>query len=172
MFKVTHIKTFAEEGLEDVQKELPEIEDTTVAAPAAATDEWNEDNLQAVSGGEQIAAYYQLKTPTKVGKTAVLIFQKGVSIKGTYLRTISREAKSRDGRRFTSYTFLVKSKEDNKVYGLSGPGLGGTMKDGSFRGFNKLENGSRVSVTYQGQREGKDGVMYENFVILGDKLKS
>lgn len=163
----TAAKSFAEEGLEDIQQYSEEAETNIDTALGAAPEE--EGEMQVVSGVEPIAAYYQLKTPTKPGKSVVKIYEKGVTLKGTYARTLEREV-SHKGRKFTSYTFLVRL-DDGKIYGLTGGGLGGYRKDGTPRGFMALENGSKVHVTYTGQTEGKDGEMYDNFIVLGNKVK-
>lgn len=159
-------RSFAEEGLEQVSEEAPTIEATLPQSSAAsATPDEEDGEMVQVGGLEQIAAYYQLRTPTKQGKTPVLIFEKGKTLKGVFERVISRDQKAKNGQKFKSYTYLVRM--DGKLYGFSAPGL--------KRGFEKLEPGpkSDVAVTYIGSSPAKDGGNdYENFTIFGRKLKA
>jgi hypothetical protein len=162
----TKTKSYAEEGLEDIQQYTTEAEEnlTDVTANTGSGD----DEMRVVSGIEPIAGYYQLKTPKKAGKTPVHIFQKGQTMKGTFEKTLEREVSFKEAstgrtKKFISKTYLVRHDDDGKLYGYSCGGLG--------NGFEKLEQTSKVHVTYNGQQEGKDGNLYENFIILGNKRK-
>ena len=164
MAKNNNAKSFAEEGLEEVLQEAEAVEASLpdVAAPIQSIEE-QDAGLEMASGVEPIVGYYQLKTPTKPGKKPVKIFQAGEVLKGSFIRTLERQAKTKDGRRsFTSYTYLVRLDTDGKVWGLGCAGL--------KRGFDKIENG-RVHIRYDGlSKPNKEGQVYENFTILG-KLK-
>jgi hypothetical protein len=152
-------KSYAEQGLEDIQTDM--IDTATLQNP-----EEPEDEMVNVGGLEPIAGYYQIKAPTKEGKTPVHLFKEEGVINGTYERVWEKDAKSKDGRKFKAYTYIVRFASDGQLYGLSGPGLS--------KGFQALEPGpkSKVQVTYKGTNEGKDGVTYHNFIIRGNKLKA
>jgi hypothetical protein len=167
MAKTNVNKTYAEEGLEDIQQYTAEAEENITSAPETGNTA-GEDDMRVVSGVEPIVGYYQLKTPKKIGKTPVHIFQKGQTMKGTFEKTLEREVSFKEAstgrsKKFISKTYLVRHDSDGKLYGYSCGGLG--------NGFEKLELGSKVHVTYNGQQEGKDGNLYENFIILGNKRK-
>ena len=158
--KTNTARSYAEEGLEDIQNVLPQAEELVQVSGGLEA----EEEMQVVGGLEPITAFYQLKTPTKPGKTPVVIFEKGKTLKGTYERKLEREARTRDGRKFTSTTYLIRHDSDGKLYGYSGPGL--------RRGLEALDFGSKVHTTYLGSQEGRDGNFYENFLILGNKKKA
>lgn len=157
-------KTFAEEGLEDVMQEASAVEASLPSSPVNLD---SDEDMQQVGGLEPIEAYYQLKPAinAKPGAAPVRVFDKGITLKGIFEKVWEREARTKDGRKFKSYTYIVRFA-DKKLYGFSAGGL--------RKGFEKLEPGptSKVHVTYSGTNKGKDGTDYANFTVLGNKFKS
>src|SRR5271165_5783461 len=161
-------RSYAEEGLEEIQQEVSELQ-----VVSNDNDGEEENKMVNVGGLEPLAGYYQVRDP-KPGYEGlpILKFKEGETLKGTYEKQWARASNTREGRKFTSYTYIVRLS-DGKLYGLSGPGLGSINPDKGNRGFQALEPGpnSKVHITYKGQQEGKDGNTYHNFIILGNRVK-
>ncbi len=168
--QATATKSFAEQGLEDVQGE---VNNTSVISSIPKEVETEEEYLHNVGGLEPVEAFYQTKPPKNPGKTPILLFQEDEVMNGIFERIWEKEMKTAEGRRFTSYTYLVRLNKDKKLYGFSGPGLGRIDAKRGNTGFQALEPGhdSKVQVIYTGSNVGKDGNTYENFIIRGSKPK-
>lgn len=150
---------YAEEGLEAINNHLAEAE-AAIAANSPATDV-SEDELQQVGGLEPMAYFYRFTAPKQPTKTAYRIFEKGQTVEGTFERMFT-------GGKFNNNTYVIRNSEGQLV-GL--PGVG-SLK----RAMDKLAEGSKVKITYNGMSEIKGGQWAgsdaHNFTVFGNKLKA
>lgn len=158
-------RSFAEEGLEEIREEsaaaeaaVPEASNATATSPA---DE--EEDLVQVGGLEPVAFFYRT-TPPKPGKEPkqpYKVLSKGDTIEGTYERSFT-------AGKFDNKTYIVRQK-DGQLVGL--PGTGSLSKS-----IEKLQEGSRVKIVYEGMSEIKAGKWKgsdaHNFTVFGSKLKA
>lgn len=152
-------KSFAEQGLEEVQAGAAEAEQFVDASDASG-DNNSEDDFQQVGGLEPVAFYYRTSAPKKGNKSPFKIIEAGQTITGTY-------EKSFTGGKFDNTTFLIRT-EAGELAGL--PSCSSIT-----RAFDKLVQGSKVKVTYNGmqtikggQWEGQDA---HDYTVFGNKLK-
>jgi hypothetical protein len=148
-------KSYAEEGLEDVQNEFNAAE----TALQETNNGTNEEEFVQVGGLEPVAFYYRTSAPKKPTKSAFKIINKGQTINGTYERAFK-------GGKFNNTTYLIR--ENGQLVGL--PGAAGLS-----RAMDKLEIGSKVQITYNGMEEIKSGEWAgrdaHTFIVRGNKLK-
>ena len=147
-------KSYAEAGLEDVQAEAANI-------PVDATEPVEqEEDFQQVGGLEPIAFYYRLSAPKKQPKQPYKILEPGQTITGTYERSFTTG-------KFNNPTYVIRG-EDGQLFALGSTG-------GLKRAFDKLAEGSKVKVTYQGMGTIKNGQWAgnesHNFIVFGSRLK-
>jgi hypothetical protein len=149
-------KSYAEQGLEDVQSEAAMIE---VPADAAAANDDGE--FQQVGGLEPVAYFYRFTAPKKTPKNPFKILEPGQTIVGVYERFFT-------SGKFENNTYLIRLPSGELV-GI--PGAGSLAK-----AMNKLAFGSKVKITYRGMSEIKGGewagTNAHNFTVLGNKLKA
>ena len=152
-------RTFAEEGLEAVQEESVAAEETLTAVSG---DDTGEEEFVQVGGLEPVTFFYRTSAP-KAGKTPkqpFKILEKGQTIIGVYERSFI-------AGKFKNPTFLIRLNTGELV-GL--PGAGKLTK-----AMDKLQEGSKVKITYGGMEvikggewEGSDSHVY---TVFGSKLK-
>jgi hypothetical protein len=152
-------RTFAEEGLEEVQQEAanaPTETPTTYNNTSGESDEFVQ-----VGGLEPVAFFYRTNAPKKPTKSPFKVIEKGQTIIGTYERSFI-------SGKFGNPTFLVRLS-DKTLVGL--PGAGSLTK-----AMSKLAEGSKVKIVYNGmqpiksgQWEGSDAHL---FTVFGSKLKA
>lgn len=154
----TNTKTFAEAGLEEVN-ELAAAAEADLKVVDTTTDD--EDEFQQVGGLEPVAAFFRLNAPKKQPKHPYKIFEKGQTITGTYERSF-------EAGKFKNKTYLVRF-DDGKLYGMP-------SCTAITRAFEKLQETSKVKVTYVGMETIKGGEWAGNdahtFIVLGNKLKA
>lgn len=156
----TQARSFAEEGLEEIQQETAAAE-AAVPEAANATAGGEEEDLVQVGGLEPIAFFYRTTAPKKTPKQPFKILEKGQVIAGTYERHFVTG-------KFKNPTYVIRLT-DGTLVGL--PGAGGLN-----RAMKKLAEGSKVKITYEGMStikggewEGNDA---HNFTVFGNKLKA
>lgn len=151
-------KSYAEEGLEDIQSESAAAEGA-VGYTEASGDE--EGEFVQVGGLEPIKFFYRMNAPKKPSKHAYKILEKGATVTGTYERTFNNG-------KYKNNTFVIRNNEGELV-GL--PGTGSLT-----RSMDKLAIGSKVKITYNGVETIKSGEWAGNdahaFTVLGNKLKA
>lgn len=150
-------KSFAEEGLEDIQQYSEEAE---ANIPAEASSGEDDGELVQVGGSEPVAFFYRTSAPKKTTKSPFKVITKGETILGRYERSFT-------GGKFNNTTYIVRT-EDGKLVGL--PGAGSLNK-----AMAKLAEGSKVKVTYEGMQTIKNGQWEGSdahvFTVFGSKLK-
>ena len=151
----TNAKTYAEQGLEDVNNETAAAE-----ANIAISSEDSSDEFFQVGGLEPVKYYYRTSAPKKPTKSPFKILEKGQTITGTYTRSFT-------SGKFKNATYLVRL-DNGDLIGL--PGAGSLTK-----AMSKLAEGSKVKITYQGTQEIKGGEWKGQdahvFTVFGSKLK-
>src|ERR1700678_1680162 len=132
--KTNNAKSYAEEGLEDVSSETTQAT-TNISNAAAGNDD---DEFQQVGGLEPVAFYYRTSAPKKPGKSAFKIIEKGQTITGTYERAFT-------SGKYNNPTYLIRL-ETGELAGLGGAGS-------LTKAMERLAEGSKVKITYEGMRE-------------------
>src|SRR6185312_7399150 len=159
----TTTKSYAEEGLEDIQQYSAEAEENVGSTETAPT---NEDEFFQVGGVEPVEFFYRLNAPKKPTTSPWKILEKGKTITGTYERSFVNKA-SKFNKGGSRITYLVRG-EDGKLFGL--PNAGSLDK-----GMAQLAEGSKVKITYQGMAPMKAGEFAgtdaHTFIVLGNKRK-
>lgn len=161
--KGNNAKSYAEEGLEDIQQYSEEAEG--LVAVDGTTNGDDEGELQQIGGVEPVAFFYRTSAPKKATKSPFRVIVKGETIIGRYERSFT-------GGKFNNTTFLVRLSEGENAGKLIGlPGAGSLTKS-----MSKLAEGSKVKVTYEGMRPIKNG-QWEGtdahvFTVFGNKLKN
>jgi hypothetical protein len=166
-------KSFAEEGLEETQKEAAEVEATMTNLTALSTDTVEEeDELVQIGGLEPIALFFRTKAPKKATTAPFKVLEKGDTISGTYERSFI-------AGKFNNPTHLIRmAKDAAPVAGTEVAGkLVGIAGTGSLnRAIDKLLAGSKVKIVYEGMstiKNGKwEGQDAHNFTAFGNKLKA
>lgn len=152
-------KSYAEEGLEAVQQETGTAEALINTSSPTGYGE-GEEELRQVGGVEPVAYFFRTSAPKKPTKSPFKIIEKGQTIEGTYERSFI-------SGKFKNPTFIVRLN-DGTLVGL--PGAGSLTK-----GMNKLAEGSKVKITYNGMETIKGGEWAGNdahsFIVFGNKLK-
>ncbi len=150
--------SYAEQGLEAVNAEYNQAESAIVAAGANGP---GEDDFQQVGGSEPVAFFYRTSAPKKPTKSPFKVISKGETIEGTYERSFI-------SGKFNNPTYIVRLANGTLV-GL--PGAGSLKK-----GMEKLAEGSKVKVIYNGMSPIKtgqwEGTDAHNFTVFGTKLKA
>ena len=162
--KVTSInkgKSFAEEGLEDVLAEASQAEASIPAGEQAAQGaDDGEGELQQVSGREPIALYYRTSVPKKAPKTPYKVLAKGDTLLGRYEKKFVNE-------KYGQTTYIIRT--ENGLVGINAPS---SLK----RGMEKLAEGSKVKIIYEGMGTMKSGAFAgrdaHNFTVFGNKFKA
>lgn len=150
-------KSFAEEGLEDVQEE-------SVAAEASLkpVEDTADGELVEVGGYEPVEFFYRFSAPKKAGGAPYKILEKGQTITGKYDRSFTT-----DGKFGKKSTYLIRI-DTGKLVGL--PGVGSLAKK-----MESLAEGSLVKITYNGMEAIKGGQWAgeeaHTFTVLGNKFK-
>ena len=157
MNKSNKARSFAEEGLEGVQNENNEAE---ALVPVSGEAPAESEDLQQVGGLEPIAFFYRFSAPKKEPKNPYKVFGKGEVVTGRYERSFV-------SGKFNNPTYIIRLA-DNSLVGLPGTG---SLK----RSMDKLAEGSKVQITYQGMGTIKGGQWAgsdaHNFIVFGSKLK-
>lgn len=151
------IKSYAEQGLEDVTNEAQ-----TAEASLAYTAPGTEDgDFVQVGGLEPVKYFYRTSAPKKPTKSPFKVIEKGETITGTYERSFN-------SGKFKNATYLVRL-ENGDLVGL--PGAGSLTK-----AMGKLAEGSKVKITYNGMQAIKggewEGTDAHIFTVLGNKLRA
>lgn len=158
-------KTFAEEGLEEVNETLAQAE-------AAITDNIEDDknfdfdSLEQAGGMEPVAFYYRFSPPkpNSKSKSAFEILAPGDVIKGRYVKGFTNGKKNANGE--DQITHLVRLI-DGRLAGL--PSSGGLSKDlsGVLPG--------RIKIEYKGMSPAKGGKWKgtdcHNFLVFPENRK-
>lgn len=151
-------KSYAEQGLEDVQAGAAAAEEFVNASANTGT---SEEDFQQVGGLEPVKFFYRFNAPKKATKSPFQIIEKGQTITGTYERNFI-------GGKFKNPTFLVRL-DNGDLIGL--PGCTAIT-----RAMAKLAEGSKVKITYTGVDTIKGGEWEGNdaysFIVLGNKLRA
>lgn len=150
-------KKWAQAGLEATQAEMVNIPSTPPANVA-------EGEMVQVGGLEPIVASYQDRpyTGTKPLPYPIVPFQQGQTFVGTYFKLLERDAKTRDGRRFKSFSYLVRQESDGKLIKLQSSSLN--------RFFGAIEEGAKVLINCVGSNVSKkDGNEYVNFTTFASR---
>lgn len=169
----TVTKTFAEEGLEEIQENSNEAE-TNLTDVIAQVGEGEWEDLSAL---EPVAFYYRTTTPRKVTSSSkpFKILESGQSFTGVYTH-------KHVGGKYNSPTYFIRLTEgDNvgKLVGISGYYKGGdpTKPSGSLaKQMEKREAGTvEVNVLFSGMREMKggdfEGTEAATFIVRSRPLK-
>lgn len=150
--------TYAEAGLEDIKQEAAEVEAGMVETSGGSD---SEDDLQQVGGLEPVDLFYRMKPPKTAPKNPFKVFEKGETITGVYERSFI-------SGKYKRSTYIIRLV-DGRLIGL--PGTGSLA-----RGMDKLAEGSKVKIIYQGVGTIKGGEWAGNdaynFVVYGNKLKA
>jgi hypothetical protein len=156
--KKNKVKSFAEEGLEEIQKEVSEAPQELVAVDYNAAEEVGE--MRQVGGLEPVAFFYRTSAPKKATNTPFEILEKGTTITGIYERSFV-------SGKFSNPTYLLRL-ENGRLAGLAGSGS-------LNHAMGRLLEGSKVKITYNGMSPAKSGQWAgsdcHNFTVLGNKLK-
>jgi hypothetical protein len=147
-------KSYAEEGLEEVQQEATTIAVSTENTPS-------DDTFHVVSGVEPVEFFYRTSAPKKPTKSPFKILEKGQVIEGVY-------EKSFTAGKFNNPTFLIRLANGNLI-GL--PSAGSLTK-----AMNRVAEGAKVKITYEGMATIKGGQWAgsdaHNYSVLASKLKA
>jgi hypothetical protein len=153
-------KSYAEEGLEQVAHEQAQAEANVGSNDNNTNGGKEEEEFQQVGGLEPIAFYYRTSAPKKAPKQPYKVLEKGQTITGTYERSFKTG-------KFKNATYVIRL-EDGSLSGISGTGS-------LTKAMDKLAEGSRVKITYDGMRpiaggewEGTDAHV---FTVFGNKLR-
>lgn len=157
MSKTNTAKSYAEQGLEEVQQETVAAEGVVESSNLTSTDS---EDYQQVGGFEPVAFFYRTSAPKKTPKSPYKILEKDQTILGTYERSF-------ESGKFKNNTYIIRLN-DNTLVGL--PGTGSLTK-----AMNKLGTGSKVKITYNGMEAIKGGEWAgqdaHSFTVFGNKLK-
>ena len=153
----TAVKTYAEQGLEEIQDETAAAEAFVNVATATTDDE---GEFQQVGGLEPVAYFFRFNAPKKPQKSPFKILEKGQTIVGTYERSFT-------GGKFKNSTYLIRL-ENGELIGLP-------SCTAITRAMSKLAETSKVKITYTGAEVIKGGEWAGNeahaFIVLGNKVK-
>lgn len=151
-------KSYAEQGLEAVQAETAAAE---ALVPVSTDTVDGEDDFKQVGGVEPVAYFYRFTAPKKETKNPFKILEKGQTVIGVYERAFT-------SGKFENQTYLIRLPTGELV---GFPGTGSLS-----RAMDKLQEGSKVKITYEGMGEIKSGQWAgsnaHNFTVLGNKLKA
>lgn len=176
-------KSFAEEGLEETQKEAAEVEATmqNLTDTAADVDSDDDGEMVQLGGLEPIVLFFHTKAPKNTPKVPFKILEKGSTITGTYERSFI-------AGKYKNPTYVIRMSKDaapvagvevaGKLVGIGGTGNHDPRK-GRLTGLNgqiaKLQEGSKIKITYEGMSTMKGGEWAgndaHNFTAFGNKLK-
>ena len=160
MSKTNTNKTFAEQGLEEVQAIATTPEEyINTSSPTGYGEE--DEPMTQVGGLEPVAFFYRTSAPKKPTKSPYKVLEVGQTILGRYERSFI-------SGKFKNPTYLVRN-EEGQLIGL--PGAGSLHK-----AMAKLAEGSKVKITYNGMQPIKggewEGTEAHLFTVFGSKLKN
>lgn len=143
-------KTFAEEGLEEIQSEATAIEANLPEVTVVEEDEFaDESTLSQVGENFPVEVFYHFKTPKKAPKSAFYVMQAGDVVVGKYLRSFI-------SGKFKNPTFVIKLKDTGMIIGY--PSAGKLESKNSFTSrMSRVVEGATVKIIYKGMSEIKGG---------------
>jgi hypothetical protein len=159
MAKVNNkVKTYAEEGLEEVTNEAAAAEAAIGAATAYSSSDGEE--FVQVGGSEPVKFFYRFQAPKKPTNSPYQILEKDTTLTGIYERSFA-------AGKYENLTYVIRL-DNGDLVGI--PGTGSLTK-----AMDKLATGSKVKITYKGMESIKGGQWAgseaHSFIVLGNKLK-